>query len=362
MGTRTGASAPQVPILADSALTERARALASRQCGIVSAHQLETAGVGRSTRSTRVRSGRWVRLCRGVYDVAACLPADLTHEQRTRRAAFVALVTYGDLAIAVGLTALSIHGVWGVPMREPPQITTSDTGGRSGRGTARCRRFEPGEVWIVDGLRVVEPCLALAQALPEVAPRTALGLLDSALQRGIITERDLPRVRALMRGRRWCRRVAVIWDLVDGRRESPLESWAYFDLTAEGLEPTGIQVPVRDDQGLARARADVALVFRDGSHRLLELDGREWHDQPWVDDARDNTIALLEDVPVLRYGVGALGRDGRMVHEVRALAVAHGGIVPPRRRTQPLDPELFASPRPRRARGSSRVPSARSRG
>ncbi|PFG20592.1 type IV toxin-antitoxin system AbiEi family antitoxin domain-containing protein [Serinibacter salmoneus] len=358
MATTIRTGEQQVPILADRALTETARAMAARQCGIVSTRQLDAAGVGRSTRTTRVRAGRWVRLCRGVYDLAACAPADLTHEQRTRRAAFVALVTYGDRAIAVGLTALTIHGVWGVPMREPPQITTSDIGGRAGRGSARCRRFEPGEVWTVDGLRVVEPCLALAQALPEVAPRTALGLLDSALHRGVITEADLVRVRALMRGRRWCRRVAVIWDLVDGRRESPLESWAYFDLTAEGLEPTGIQVPVRDEQGVARARADIALVFRDGSHRFLELDGREWHDQPGVDDARDNTIAVLDGTPVLRYGSAALGREGRMVHDVRTLAIAHGGIVPPDRRLHSVDPEAFVSPRPFSTRSSSRAPSA----
>ena len=163
--------------------------------------------------------------------------------------------------------------------------------------------------------------------------------MDSALHRGVITLDDLATLKARLRGRRGARRLTDIWPLVDSRRESPLESWACFDLHTAGLVPTDIQVTFTDEAGRVLARADIGFELEDGSWHLVELDGRDYHLRPAADDLRDNALVLAvarsHRATVVRYRSEHLGSRGRLVRETReALAgrtwtrPANAGLVP----------------------------------
>ncbi|PWD50588.1 hypothetical protein C8046_07915 [Serinibacter arcticus] len=298
-----------------------------RQLGILSVAQLRDHGVTRSTVRNRVEKRRWRSVARGVVDVGAVPPDQLHPAERLTRSAVLGLVARGPDAIAVGLSALALFGVWGVPLNTPPQVTKPDASGRKKRAEVVCRRFVPGDsITHVNGFRVVTADRALAQAIVEVDARTALGLLDSALHRGVIDVGDLERVSSLASRRRGARKIWDVWRLVDGRRESPLESWAYYDLVAAGLTPTDIQVTFRDSFGRVLARADIGFKLPDGSWLLIELDGREYHPPglAGVEESRDNTLSIDAFGTTLRYRGHHLGPRGQMIREVRrALEARH---------------------------------------
>lgn len=273
----------------------------------------------------RVRTGRWRRPTRGVVDVAVEPPEAFPVAQAKVRAAILALMAFGPDAIAVGLTALVLHGVWGVPPTRAPQVSLPRASGRAHRDNLVCRRFERGvRVQIVHGMRVVPPIIALAQAVCEVSPRTALGLLDSAVHRGVITGAEVREVRTATRRRRGCRKLAHVWDLVDGRRESPPESGAWLDLWQAGLQPTDVQIEIRDANNVLIARPDIGFEFMDGSWLFVEIDGDDAHvEGNTKDEARDGRlITTLANAgirsEVRRYRSRQLGFESEMVSEVRA--------------------------------------------
>ncbi|WP_446719697.1 type IV toxin-antitoxin system AbiEi family antitoxin domain-containing protein [Isoptericola sp. F-RaC21] len=94
-------------------------ALAARQEGLVTTRQCETAQMSIDGLARMVRQGRWVRLCTAVYDTD---PVPVDHRERRdlfdhrrRRAAWFGLLAYGPTAIAVGQSALALHGSRGCP-------------------------------------------------------------------------------------------------------------------------------------------------------------------------------------------------------------------------------------------------------
>lgn len=308
----------------DPLLGRELQIIARKQLGYLTTAQLAANGVPQRTASRRVRAGRWRRATRGVFDVALDpLDAHPVHVRKVRRA-LLALLAFGPDAIAVGGTALILHGVWGVPESRAPQIALPAASSRRNRDGLVCRRFEKGVAPVlVHGVRAAPPVVALAQMICETSPRQALGLLDSALRRGVISRGQLDDVRRAIRRRRGCRRIAHVFDLVDERRESPPESQAWYDLREVGLVPTAIQIEIRDDDGFAVARPDMGYEFEDGSWLFVEIDGDAYHEEGNEDDpARDaRLIEVLEarwiEAEVLRFRPSTLGLDGTMIGEVR---------------------------------------------
>lgn len=78
--------------------------LARRQLGLVTAVQLIAAGVSSATLSRWNRTGRLVRVARGVYALPGSLP---TWERR----ALVTVLASGEGALAAGPTAVRLHGL-----------------------------------------------------------------------------------------------------------------------------------------------------------------------------------------------------------------------------------------------------------
>ncbi|WP_146197097.1 type IV toxin-antitoxin system AbiEi family antitoxin domain-containing protein [Serinibacter arcticus] len=304
----------RAPVLADLLPAAVVR-LATTQHGLLTSSQLAMCGVSVAVAKRRVLTGRWRRPTRGVYDVASSSPLQLRPDARHRRAAALALLAFGGRATAVGFSALACHGVWGLPVHSP-EVTCGSA--RSDRDGLRCREVSLTRSPVqVGAFRCAHPVDALAQALPRCSPRTALGMLDSALHRQVVTEEEVAEVRALLVGRRGAAGLAVVWALVDGRRESPLESWAYYDLDAAGLRPTDIQVRIVDASGVLVARGDIGFRLPDGSWLIVELNGREYHGVAVRDDTRRNAVVATERARVLDYWAEHLGVGGTMVRQVR---------------------------------------------
>lgn len=263
---------------------------------------------------------RAVRPTCGVLDVGQTPVSELDLASRARRAVVLALLAYGPRAVAVGPSALVLHGVWGIPPETAPTIALPGRCSRRPRDGIRVRRFGVDERIVdVDGFRTVEPVLALAQSVVEMSPRAALAVLDSAMNRGVIDAAGLVEVERTTRRRRGCRRIAGVWGMVDGRRESPPESWAWFDLTAAGLRPTDVQVTICDAQGDFLARGDLGYELADGQWLLLEINGRAYH-QEWSsvvnDHHRQNGLTMTGRVQTVTYFASDLGASGLMVRQV----------------------------------------------
>ncbi len=297
--------------------------------------QCEDAGVTRDRRAALRRAGVLATVVRGVHELRAGVPAAALvaprgvepvptpcvepavapwpvpvvvpgrtsavrdHDHDRRRAAWTALLVLGpERAVAVGCCALALLGVQGLPLTIRPEAALPRADGRDiragqPRDGAVTRCFRTSDVVEVGGARVVEPALALAQAVCELGRENAVSVLDSALQRGLVAPGELARVRTLARGRRGAARLADWWHLVDGRAQSPLETRARLQCVDAGIPPDELQMPVHDATGRVVAHGDLGWVRRDGGLLLAEIDGAEPHSTPdalFHDRSRQNAI------------------------------------------------------------------------
>ena len=294
--------------------------LAARQGGLVSAAQADQAGVGPGRRARLVRAGRWTRPTSSVLDTAphARHPPD----ERRRRAAWLGLLAYGSEAIAVGACALALRGVAGLPVDLTPEVALPR--GRYGRPRdgIRVRCFGSSAPPPVDrhgAGRVVSLAWALAQAVPELPVRHAVAVLDDVLHRNVLSADGLDDVRSLVARRRGAVGARAVWDLVDARAESPLESFARVDCVTAGIPPDELQLDVRSSGGRLLGRADLAWRLDGGRWLVAEVDGREVHEAPAAllhDRRRQNALLGTGWVDVLRFTAADLGPSGVMVRTV----------------------------------------------
>lgn len=161
-------------------------------------------------------------------------------------------------------------------------------------------------VWAGDQPNADRPT-ALIQALPEWPRDTVVAVPDSMLNRSLITPDELLEVRRAVRGRRGAASLHSWWPLVDGRAQSPLETGARLQCFDAGLPAPSLQVAIGlDNAGIARG--DLGWRRSDGTCVLVEIDGREFHDNPeavFHDRRRQNSIALAGRHTLLRF----TGRD-----------------------------------------------------
>lgn len=297
-----------------------------RQAGLVSADQLAASGVTSRVACRRVDTGAWIRVTRGVYDVVPGSRSAESWDARRRRSAWTGLLAFGPDAIAVGTSALVLHGVLGLPTRLVPEVALPRASGRTSRDGVRLRQFDAGMTTVmIGGRRMASVVWALAQAVPELPRPNALAVLDSALQRGLVDLRGLERAHDLARGRRGVATTHALWGLADGRAESPLESFGRLDCLDAGVPPDTLQLAVRDASGRVVARGDMGWHLGGGHWLVAEMDGQDVHAAPeavYADRTRQNRFVTSGVIDVLRFtgrdvpgGVGSavasfLGRRG----------------------------------------------------
>ncbi len=249
-------------------------------------------------------AGALQRVTHGVYDVApGALRRDADH--RRRRAAWIGLLAYGPGSIAVGSCALALLGVSGLPLRIVPEVALP--GGRFGRPRDGIRvRQVRDPVGSTSGAHgIVSVGSALVQALPELPRANAVAVLDDCLRRKILTPEGVEEVRRRLQGRRGTGVLgARVFDRVDARAESPLETFARLQCVDAGLPPDQLQVEIRSPDGHFLGRGDLGWRLRNGGWLIAEIDGREFHETPEAllhDRRRQNALVTWGAARVLRF-------------------------------------------------------------
>lgn len=296
---------------------ERLNQLTLAQAGLLSWRQMEAAGMPRHRLRLLEKQGRMRRYVRGVYHVLGVAAEGFDVERS--RAAWAGLLATAPHGISTGACALHLHGVQGLPQQLRPEVAVPMNG--SGRGVegVRVRRIREFFEYVeIHGRRVAAPIPAMVQALPELCLERAVAVVDSALNREILSDTCVITIREALRGKRGASGLAACWGLVDGRAASPVETNVRLECVAGGVPPTDLQVVLQDDHGGFVARGDLGWLRPDGTWVLVEVDGVSVHDQPQAlfhDRDRQNRIMLTGRHTTLRFTARDLG-TGRIVRQI----------------------------------------------
>lgn len=211
-------------------------------------------------------------------------------------------------AVLVGVSAAAMHGVQWVEAEDPVHVAVPHPhpwGARTGVVVSRAQ-VRVAEITVQSGIRVAtRERVLLDLAARPVEPAESMVLVDAALARWPVLERQREDLLAGWAGRRGCHRARAVLALADGRSQSPMESRLRAHLLLGGLPPAEAQWVVRDHGGRFVARVDLAWPDR---CLAVEYDGR-WHgrtDEQFSADRRRLdalTAAGWRVVHVTRVGV-----------------------------------------------------------
>jgi hypothetical protein len=296
------------------ALSDLPQSFTRRQAGL--------AGVSDADLAQLVQSGCLVRVRRGVF----ARPDDVAPEERaSRHVDLVRAALDGRRAVYMA-SHLSAVAVYGLPLPLAPVDTVHLTGLSP---QARSKR-RPG-LWlhhadsyvsdarVQDGLLVSSPARTVADCLRVFSPRVSVPVADAALHREMVTRDELLLEMAMQC--HWTGRLRAdsAVPLVDGRRETWLESYAFVRLAEWDVPLPQPQVEVFDETGRFVARTDGAWV-EDAT--VLELDGMVKYRLAKAGLVDPDAVFAAEKARYDRIGnLGAervrFGLDDLLHHEVR---------------------------------------------
>ena len=235
--------------------------IAARQHGLFVHSQALTAGASRSMIETRLASGRWVLVSRGVYRLAG---VPVTWKQRALAACLIA-------GPGAGVSHRSAAALWAISGFRPGSLEITVPPGRSSRnGLARVHRSS---VHVVrrDGVPVTPPARTLVDLAGVVSEVRLEEAIDDVLCRRLVRLEDLV-VPAGRRGSKALRAVLDAWN-GDALPAGVAEMRVVRQLLAAGLPQ-----PVRQYEiwvgGVFVARVDLAYP---DDRLAMELDGFRWH-------------------------------------------------------------------------------------
>lgn len=269
--------------------------VARYQSGIVARGQAIKHGLSASTIKSKIASGSWRPIYRGVY-------ATFTGPLNRRAQLWAAVLYAGPGAVLSHETAAELQGLVDRPSRVthitiPPHRRVRAAPGMMLHISARVRqlRFPPGELprtWVEDTI------LDLAEAADD--SDAVCGWVTRAFGRRLTAEGPMRATMAQRRRQRWRSELDGIIAAAAGGAHSVLEFRYDRDVErAHGLPASRHQVPF--------TKADGRKGFRDRLYEeyqvVVELDGKEAHpdDERWRDKARDNAAAA-DGQQSLRYG------------------------------------------------------------
>ncbi|WP_369597261.1 type IV toxin-antitoxin system AbiEi family antitoxin domain-containing protein [Micromonospora sp. NBS 11-29] len=267
------------------------RRLAVRQGGFVGAAQALRLGFSRDQIRHLVRTGRWRRVSRGSYLPFPEPPAAALRRVRIR----AAVAGLGPGAVAVLTTAAELHGIGGLQPTEtihvsvPPDRPHMQRRAESGLALHQLT-LNAAEIDRVDGVSTTTPVRTVADLVLRVARYPAVCVLDSALNRGLLTEADIPLVLAGVAGRRGAVDARGFVAEADGRAQSPLETRVRLRCVDGGVPPDVLQLHVRDEDGYLLGIGDIAWRH---ARLIAEADGRAPHLAPgavYADRFRQNRL------------------------------------------------------------------------
>lgn len=285
-------------------------AIAARQHGLVAYRQLLAAGIGRGAIEHRIRTGRLIRVQRGVYAVGH------VHESvLVRRMA--AVLTCGDGAVLSHLSALAHWELRGSSAQKIHVTVPRRNGSRSrpGLGVHRSLVLPPSETTT----RRAIPVTSVARSLLDAAAMLAPHALSRAVERSeILRLFDLDAVQRTVRLHPTHPGAARLRDAIERFRDD--------EITRSDLE--AMMLGICEAHALPRPLVnhivegeEVDFLF--GAQRLIvETDGRETHLTRAAferDRARDAKLSVA-GYRVVRFTYRQVLRDRSAIAEtLRAL-------------------------------------------
>ena len=270
------------------------RDAAERQAGVVSSSQAARAGLGRGAILSRLRTGRWQQLHRGVYATFSGEPSRLAK-------LWAAVLYAGPGAVLSHQTAAELSSLTDVPselvhVSIPADRRVSPKPGLVVHISARTRRaVHP--VRLPPQSRIEETVLDLADAA--VTIDDAVGWVTRALGRRLTTQDRLRDALAQRSRIRWRRELTELLSPDLAGVESALER--RYQRHVE--RPHGLPVSKRQVRARRGSRTEYRDVLYEEFGTCVELDGQLAHpgEARWRDIRRDNAVAADGGV-TLRYG------------------------------------------------------------
>lgn len=253
--------------------------------------QALSAGFSRDQIRYLCRSGRWIRLARGCF-----LPAAEMSGAALRRARIRAAVTsLGPGAVAVLDTAAELHQVGGLRPTSAIHVSVPVDRPRPQRPAepqlvVHQLSLREEDVCTAAGVPATTPLRTVADVILRAERYPAVCVLDSALNRGLLTDTDLSLIPALIAGRRGAVAARAHLLEADGRAQSPLETRARLRCVDGGVPPDALQLEVRDEDGYLLGIGD--LGWR-AARVIAEADGQGPHRTPeavFEDRVRQNRL------------------------------------------------------------------------
>ncbi|MFE9651739.1 type IV toxin-antitoxin system AbiEi family antitoxin domain-containing protein [Micromonospora sp. NPDC006431] len=275
--------------------------MAARQGGVVTAVQALAAGFSRDQIRHLARSGRWIRVARGCFVPAPELDVGTLRLARIR----AAVRSLGPGAVVVLHTAAEMHRISGVRAAPAIHVSVPVDCPRPQRLTdpdlvVHQLTLNEADVISLAGTSVTTPIRTVADVILRVDRYPAVCLLDSALNRRLLTEADLSAIPALLAGRRGAVAARRCLAEADGRAQSPLETRTRLRCVDGGVPPEALQLEVRDEDGYLLGIGD--LGWR-RARVIAEADGKDPHRTPqavYEDRFRQNRLVNAGWV-VLRF-------------------------------------------------------------
>ncbi|MDG4778466.1 hypothetical protein O7614_02240 [Micromonospora sp. WMMD961] len=267
------------------------RRVAAVRDGIVTLGQARAAGLTTHEVQRLCRAGRWRAVARGTYLVDADLYDGIPRAARIR----AAVASFGPAAAAVLATAAELHGLAGLRATDVIDLSVPGPIARPSRlghpeVVVHQLVIKPEQLVRVNGVTATDPLRTLADVSLRVDRFSAVSVLDSALNRRLVTTDDLLSVQRLIRGRRGAVAARGYLSEADGRSQSPLETRTRLRCVDGKVPPDALQLEIRDEDGYLLGIGD--LGWR-GPQVIAEADGRGPHGAPeaaYADRRRQNRL------------------------------------------------------------------------
>lgn len=294
---------------------------ASSQFGMISWAQARAHGLRHHDIRRLRRSGAWGNPYPQVYSVRSLL-APTNTDRWFRTAIMAAQLALGPYSFAGGETAARLWGMQGLKPwdgRTVHMVIPALGSQRHIRGiTLHSWYTAPEEVTTTeDGIRTTDPGRSLRDTLLHVDRNTAVCLMDSCLNQGLVTEEDVEILERRNRGRKGCVRVRNWWPLADGRAQSPLETRVRLVCVDGGVPPSSLQHRFTDSSGRLIGIVDFWWEDRE---LIGEADGIGPHSTPQAlawDRERQNALQLhYPNVRVVRFTWQDLSRPSYILAAV----------------------------------------------
>ncbi len=218
-------------------------AVISARGGVFTRADALAAGYDADEIRRRLRSGRWVRVRRGIFAVPGSDGAPDRRLEHLLRAA-AALAALGGRAVASHRTAALALGVpllGGVP--EQVEVTSSRSRSRRAPGViVHPAALPEAEVGRSGGLLLTSAARTAVDLSRTLPFREAVMAVDHCRNRGLAGHRELATVLAGQRSSWGAPQARRVLDFSDGRAESPGESLSRVAIAAAGLPRPRLQV------------------------------------------------------------------------------------------------------------------------